>query len=157
MARALAPVTQAAINSADTDKVFVALVTITHADLAQPIRLCTDTANTLSRGNIYQAWPMQMTLLSDEEGTPPRASIIFDNVDRTIIQQLRTLGESPDITIEVVRADAPDVVEVNLPNMRVGTVTYNFQTIEMDLTLDYFLTEPASHAQFDPSRFPGLF
>lgn len=157
MARTLSTAAKAAIFSAFTDKAVIALVTITHSDLGTPIRLAANSVDIVSGGDTYTAWPMELAFMSDEEGTPPRASIVIDNVDRTIIAQLRALDEPPDVTLEAVLADTPDTIEVSQPNLRFDQMTYNAQTIQIDLALDYYLTEPASAVQFDPSRFPGLF
>lgn len=157
MSRGLSLSTRRALYAGDTSDAFLILLTFAHADLAVPIRVCSDAVDIESRGEIYVAYPFDLTLPDDEENRPPRARLIIDNVDRSIVATLRQLASSPVLTIEIVRAAAPDIVEATFRDFRLRNVRYDSRVIEADLTLEDYTSEPYPAASFSPSLFPGIF
>lgn len=157
MSRNLTPETRRALFSAETDDAFLILLTFTHADLAEPIRVSSDAVYTTSRGNLFAAYPFDLTLPDDDEDRAPRARLTIDNVDRQIVVALRALAQSPVLTLEIVRAAAPDVVEAVFPDFRLRNVRYDSTTVQAELTLEDFTAEPYPTASFSPSLFPGMF
>lgn len=151
----------------DTDEVVVCLLTITHESMAEPIRLCNDPAErlstepltygTTSRGETFLFLPFAFTLPTDRDDTPPRVAITLDNVERGIIGLLRSIATPLEVTVEIVLAASPDVVEVQLPAMQMSDITYNVENITANLVVDGLQTEPFPSGQFDRGRFPGLF
>jgi len=157
MSRDISPSTRAALYAAETQDVFVILLTIDHPSLAVPIRVCSDSQDTESRANTFFAFPFDLTLPDDEDGRPPRARLVIDNVDRQIVTAIRGLATSPTVLIEIVRAADPDVVEARFSDFRFTNITYDSQAVEGDLSLEDFTAEPFPAACFTPSLFPGLF
>jgi len=141
----------------ETGEIFLTLLTISHADLSQPIRVCNDAKNIVSNGDTYIALPFEVTLPSDEGDQPSRARIQIDNVDRTMIIAIRSITSSPDVTIDVVRQSAPDTVEISFPDFTFDNISYDALIISGDLTFENYLQEPYPAGIFDPSRFPGGF
>ena len=92
-----------------------------------------------------------------EENSPHRARLVIDNVDRQIVQTVRQLTSSPSVTIEIIRAAAPDVVEAVFQDFRFTNISYDSHVVEGDLTVEDFTAEPYPAASFSPSLFPGLF
>lgn len=157
MSRPITSAARAALYAPDTSDVFLVLLTIDHADMQSPIRVCNNTADITSRGDIYIAYPFQLTLPDDEDNRPPRARLTIDNVDRQIVQAVRSLTSSPMVTIEIIRAAAPDVVEAQFQDFRFTNISYDSHMVEGDLTVEDFTAEPYPAASFSPSLFPGLF
>lgn len=157
MSRNLSAPTRRALFAADSGDAFIILLTFTHEALATPIRVCSDSGDTTSRGNIFVAYPFDLTLPDDDEARAPRARLVIDNVDRQIIATLRNLQTSPVLTLEVVRAAEPDVVEAVFHDFRLHNVRYDSQVIEADLTIEDFTAEPYPAGSFTPSLFPGIF
>ncbi len=157
MSRNLSASARQAIFAADSGEAFVILLTFTHASLAEPIRVSSDAVDTVSRGHIYVAYPFELTLPDDDESRAPRARLIIDNVDRQIVAVLRELTTSPVLTLEVVRASEPDVVEAVFHDFRLRNVRYDSHVIEADLTIEDFTAEPYPAGSFCPSLFPGIF
>lgn len=146
-----------AINGQETGEVFIALLTIDHDDLATPIRICGDAQDTVSRGNVFTAFPFQLTLPGEPESGPPTMRIIIDNVERTLVETIRNISTPPEVTIEVVLASAPDTVELSWFNYEMTTVEYNAFTITATLSIRTFDTEPFPGVRYLPSTHPGLF
>ena len=157
MSRSLSPSARRAFYGSETEDVFVILLTLAHADLAEPMRVCSDSQDTVSRGHIFVAYPFDLTLPDDDEGRGPRARLVIDNVDRQIVAALRALSSSPVLTMEIVRAAEPDVVEAVFHDLRLRNVRYDSQVVEADLTIEDFTAEPYPAGSFCPSLFPGIF
>jgi hypothetical protein len=157
MSRPITPESHAAFYAAETEEVFVILLTLTHPDMAEPLRVSSDAVDTDSRGNIFIAYPFNLSLPDDEDNRPPRARLAIDNIDRQIMQAVRQLTSSPTVLLEIVRAAAPDVVEAKFEDFRFTNISYDSHMIEGDLTVEDFTAEPYPAASFSPSLFPGLF
>lgn len=157
MSRTLSSQSLSALNAPETQDAFLVLLTISHADLASPIRVTSDAVDTSSRGNAFVAFPFELSLPDDEEGKSPRARLVIDNVDRSIVRTVRGLTSSPTVLIEIVRTAAPDIVEAKFEDFRFTDISYDSRAVEGDLTIEDFTAEPYPAASFSPSLFPGLF
>jgi hypothetical protein len=146
-----------ALFAAETDEVFVVLITISHPELSTLLRVCSDAINTTSRSNVFYAYPFDIALPSDEEGAPPQAQITIDNVSQEITNAIRAISSPADFLLEVVRAAAPDTVEVSWRNFKLRNIKGDAAQISGDLTVDDTTREPFPAYTFSPSEFPGLF
>lgn len=157
MSRALSPSMRRALHAAETEEAFLVLLTLSHADLATPLRVTSDAVATLSRGDSFTPFAFDLTLPDDLDGHAARAKLAIDNVDRQIVLAVRSLETPPDVLIEIVRAADPDTVEAKFVDFKLTQVTYDAQRVEGALTLEDFTAEPYPAATFSPSLFPGLF
>lgn len=156
MARSLSSAAIASMHAQETGEVWLVLLTINHASMAQPIRVVNNTEDITSRGALFQAFPFEIILPSDDPDSPPKAIIRFDNVERTAIATIRSITSPPSVTLEVILASQPDTVEISYPNFALRNVRYDATVIEGELTFEGLYTEPITY-QMTPSRFPGLF
>lgn len=157
MSRTISASTRRALYAAESDDAFIILLTLAHADLAAPLRVCSDAADVISRGDVYVAYPFDLSLPDDEEDRAPKARLTIDNVDRQIVATLRGLATSPVLTMEIVRAAEPDVVEASFRDFRLRNVRYDSQVVQAELTIEDFTSEPYPAGSFSPSLFPGIF
>lgn len=156
MARTLSSAAVASIHAQETGEVWLVLLTITHADLATPIRVVNNNEDITSRGNIYQAFPFEVAFPNQDPESPPKAQLRFDNVERTAVNTIRSISSPPSVTLEVVLASSPNTVEVSFPNLTLRNVRYDALIIEGDLLFEQLYSEPITY-QMTPNRFPGLF
>lgn len=157
MSRPVSNPASAALYSSESSDAFLILLTISHTSLQTPIRVTNDAIATTSRGNTFIPFPFNISLPDDRENAPPRAKLIIDNIDRQIVQAVRTLSSAPTVLIEIVRAAAPDTVEAQFVDFKLINVIYDAYRVEGDLTIEDFTAEPFPSAIFSPSLFPGLF
>ena len=141
----------------ETGEAFIILLTLSHVDLSIPIRVCNNGVNIISNGDTYFALPFEISLPSDEGGDIPRAVVRIDNVNRAMVIAIRSISTSPTVQMDIIRASAPNVLEVSFPDFIFTGISYDAFTISGDLTLENFLLEPYPAGVFDPSRFPGGF
>lgn len=157
MSRNISSAARASIFSGSTDDVFAILLTIDHADMAEPIRVCSGGVDMTSRGNSFIAFPFDLSLPDDDGDRPPRARLAIDNIDRRIVAAVRGLTSPPSVLIEIVRAAAPDVVEATFADFKFTGITYDSKAVKGNLSIEDFTAEPYPAATFSPSLFPGLF
>lgn len=143
--------------SEETDEIYVVLITIDHEELPAPIRVCSDSIDTMSRGNNYISYPFEFSLPTDLEEGPPSASITVDNVHRELTNSLRMITSPATFTIEIVRASDPDTLESSFLPLKMRSVKVDALTISGELTTDDDTAEPFPYRSFTPSSFPGLF
>lgn len=157
MSRAPSLLARQALNASATADAFLILLTLSHAEMAAPIRVSSDAVDTVSRGETFAAFPFALTLPDDIDNQSPEARLTIDNIDRQIVQALRNIVSAPDVLIEIVRAATPDVIEARFQDFRLTNVTYDSQIVSGNLSIEDFTMEPYPAGTFSPGYFPGLF
>ncbi len=146
-----------AVTAQETKEAFITLLTLSHADLAEPIRVCDDKVNLVSNGNTFQAFPFELPLPNESEDRPPVATLTIGNVDRQIVQALRSITSAVDVLIEIVLASTPDTVEMSLPDFKLKEADYNQLVVTGELSVEHLESKPFPPHAFVPSGFPALF
>lgn len=157
MSRSVSNAFKGAVFRSQTSEVFLVLITINHNDLVDPIRLTSDNVNTVSNSNTFLQAPFQITLPDDTAESPPSARIVFDNVDRTIVQTIRSLTSSPTVDIQIVLASSPDVIEYEQSGLVLRNADYDVLTVSGELRGIEILDEPFPKDRFTPDNFPAMF
>lgn len=158
---------RAAMYAESTDEVAVWLVTITHPDLAAPVRLSTDptarlsddplTYGTVSRGDAYLFAAAHLVLPDDEEGVPPSGTLVFADVGPDAVALIRSIATAPSITIELVLASAPDHVERRWSGLKVPSADYDATGVSLAFSREVMLSQPWPRGRMTKQRFPGLY
>ncbi|MDH3997702.1 MAG: DUF1833 domain-containing protein [Desulfuromonadales bacterium] len=157
MRRNLSLTAREAIYAQQTDQVFLLLLTIDHADLTTPIRVANNNEAIVSRGDNYVAYPFQINLPPDRDEQISQVTLSIDNVDRQIVQAVRSLGSSPSVSLEVILASDPNYVEAGPFDFSLKSVDYDALTVSGTLGFEDLLNEPFPGDTFSPAEFPGLF
>lgn len=160
MARSLSSVAKKALLASETGEAIHTLIKIDHDELPEPIRVTSDAVETVSNGEVFQAFPFQVTLPDESEERPPTVRLIIDNVAREIVTAARSIiasGVAADVTLEVVFESDTNTVEAGPFNFKLRNVTYDVLTVEGDLLPEDHLNEPFPGDRITPSRFPGVF
>jgi hypothetical protein len=145
----------ASIHAEDTDEVWLVLLTINHADLDAPIRVVNNTEDIVSGGVTYIALPFELEL-PDQGERPGEARIRVDNVNRAIVEAVRTIQSPPSVEFKIVLASQPDTIEYQHSGLTMRDVTYDLASVQGYLRYEDLSTEPVADI-ITPSRFPGLF
>jgi hypothetical protein len=163
--RTISATARAAMNAEETGEFPIVLLKIDHPDLGSPFYLSSDplrlddtpTFGTISRGNTYLFVPFSLVLPDDKTDAPPTAQITIDNIDRSLIPILRSTTTPSTVTMEVVLASAPNIVELSFADFDLVAADYNADTITITLAQNALQTEPFPCDVISPSNFPGLF
>lgn len=155
-----------ALFSEASGEVPIFLLTITHADLAEPIRLSTDPTErksvtplvyrTMSRGDEFLYAGIDITVPDEVDKAPPASKLTIANVTLDLIPLARSVATPPQVKVEVVLASAPDTVEMTFPALDMSNLTANAAQLVFDLTMDALAAEPYPALTFSPAYFPGL-
>jgi len=160
MGRSLTTAQLQALFSQSTSKVFLALLDLDHSSFASGnYRFVNNTESITSNGTVYTPFPFAIVLPDDNENNGPRGRLAVGNVDRTIIDDLRSMGGSERIkvTIQIIMSDEPDTPLATYNNFELRNVDYDAFTVTGDLSLVDFLGEPFPSDRFTPNLFRGLF
>lgn len=157
MARNISTAGMQAVNASETDAAFLILVTIDHAGFSEPLRVSSDAVDTISRGQTFTAFPFEISLPDDSDDRTPRARLSIDNIDRSIVQAIRSIDTPPSVLIEIVRSADLDTVEAAFPDFKMREIEYNALVVEGALTIEELEAEPYPSRIFSPADFPGLF
>lgn len=110
-----------------------------------------------SRGQDYTFIPMEISLPSEEEAQAPRCSLVIHDVTKYIIPLIRSISGPPKITMELVLSSTPDTVEARFTGFYVSSVSYNVDTVTLEMSMINYEREPFPAHSFTPAYFPGMF
>lgn len=156
MARNFSEAATASINAQETDEVWLTLLTIDSPELEQPLRFVNNNASVTSRGNLYLAFPFEVEFPGQDEQNPGEARLVIDNIDRQIVNFVRSISAPPQVTMEVVLGSSLDTVEASFSNMTLRNVSYNASSVTGILKFEDIVIEPVTFAM-TPERFPAMF
>ncbi len=133
------------------------LLTLRHPSFADDILVCSDSANVVSLGRIFRPFPFEIDLVNEEEG-PVSVQLRICNVDRRIVQEVRSIPSgSIDVVVELVLASSPHLREAGPLTFTLRDVAYDELVVEGELKFEDFLNEPWPQHTMTPGRFPGMF
>lgn len=141
----------------DATDIWLVLLTIEHDDLSAPIRVVNNTENVTSNSELFVAFPFDITLPDNRDGSPPTAKLAIDNVSREIGEAIRSISSPASVKIQIVRHAALDTVEIEWPYFTLRNVKWDMLKVSGDLSFEDFVTEPYPAGKFVPAQFPGLF
>lgn len=139
----------------ESEDPFLTLVTLSNPFFTA--RLVNNSKDIISRGDTYSSLPMKITLPVDDGQTARSFAIDIDNVSLMLITGLRTVVGNIGVTIEMVLASMPDVVQMSFDDLTVSGITYNATKITATIIMDNFLSVAMTSEVYSPSNYPGLF
>ena len=157
MARSVSATLEAAVYAQQTDEIFLILLAISHADMSETLRFVNNTEDVVSGGETYTAFPFAIDLPSDTEDSLPSVQLVIDNIDRSIIEELRSIDSAPTIAVSVILSSAPDTIECGPLSFSLKSIDYDAKVITAQLGFEDILNEPFPAGTFTPTDFPGLF
>jgi len=157
MSRTLSTAAKESIFAPETDLAWIVLLTISHASLTDDIRVARNTEDVISNGETYIGFPFEISLPQEREDSPPRVTLEIGNVDRQIVQAVRSLDSPADVTLEIVTSNDFDAVEAGPFVFTLREVQYDNLTVQGELSFEPILDEPYPVTNFTPGKFPSLF
>lgn len=146
-----------AASHQETEECPIVLLTITHDQLPSPIRVCNNGEDIISNGETFLACPFDIELPDDAEGKVPGAKLSIANVDRQIVNALRTITTRAIVTLQVILASTPDVIEATYPELELIVADWNALTVSADLAWDALAGEPYPYLKMTPNTTAGVF
>ena len=147
---------QSAFSHATKD-VWLALATISHADLPADILRVTDTDDLVSQGIKFKGGPFEVVLPRDTDDGVLQGQLRLANVDKTVGKDLRALATPASVQIELVRPAAAGTVEEVYTGMQVNDIRIEGEVVTVLYGLEDRRTEPFPSHSMVPSYFPAAF
>jgi len=153
----------------ESGRAIIPLITVTHPDLTDPIRISTNPTQrlsttlddivygTVSRGENYIYLPVRIKLPDDTDAGPGNMRIEIDNIHRQFTETIRSILSPMLFNVDLVLDDDLDTVERQWPEFLLTNVLYDPLLITGTLSLETLQREPFCSGTFSPSWFPGLF
>ena len=154
-----------AVHAPETDKVFITLITFSHPDLTDDIRVCdepledfgNEVYGVTSRGEQYIFLDFEITLPDEDEEFIQFVKLRMDNTNRDIIASLRSVSTPPAAIVETVLHDDPETIEISIKRLKLKTAPYDASTITANLSTEHSDAEAFPKNRFSPSNFKGMF
>lgn len=156
-----------ALFAQESGVVPIFLLTITHPELVNPIRLSSDDTSrlstdplvygTVSRGDQYKYVAPKIQLPDERDRSPPQAKLVIANANRDLIPLARSVSSPATVKTEVVLSTDLDLVEFSIPALEIASADFDVIELTFDLTVDAQAGEDYPAGSFDPASFPGLF
>lgn len=143
------------INALETGEAFLFLLTITHD--SGVIRVVNNNEDVISNGQIFTAYAFEVTLASQDSDSPPLATISFDNVDRMLVDVIRSAAAAPMCNLDLVLSSAPNIIEMSVPDLALRDITYGADKISGTLYVGDILNQRYPADTMTPSSYGGLF
>ena len=141
-----------------TDEVFLLLVEIESTEIKEGIvRFVNNPVDIVSNGETYYASAFRCVLPDEKEDSPPRATIEIDNVDRRIGLAIRGMQDRPRFTFKIVRASAPDDIEIEFNEFVLDSATIDKLVLTGTIGVSSVLNQTFPKDSYTPSLFPGMF
>lgn len=157
MTRAISSAVKKEMFASQSADVPIILVTISHPDLDEPICVNSSGVSVVSNGVTYAPFPFELTLPNDEDSAAPKAKLVIDAIDRSIVAAIRSIQGPPSVAFQVVYYSSLDTVQASFSDFQLTNVTYDQGQVTGDLTIEDFTVEPYPQGSFTPGIFPGLF
>ena len=143
----------------NTDAAVFCLLTFTHPNISEPIRLVNNNEALTYDGHEYMGFPFEFTPPAEEEDREAVANVEVSNVDRRLVESLRTIQSLAGVDIQVVRWKQGAVTrEMHIPGMYLMSADINAEKASLQISHAFdILNEPATQEILSPGTAPGLF
>ena len=154
----------------ETGRAPIVLITLSHDDLEDDIRISTDPTaeleelttdtqkvyGTTSNGKDYIFLPVRIKLPDDTDEGPGEMQLEVDNVHRAYTETIRNVFTPVTCQADIVMDNALDTIDASWPEFKLVNITYNGTTIIGTLKLETLEAEPWPAGSFVPSYFSML-
>ena len=141
----------------ESDEVWLVLLTISHDDLTDDIRVVNNNEDIFSNGETYYACPFEPVLPSSSDEGPPAARLRVDNINQDIVKAIREVESHVSLRFDVIVADDPDTIEQTYSGFALADATATVGEVTGTLTLDDLRLEAYPARSFSPQYFSGIF
>lgn len=164
--RSVSALARQAMYVQETGEEPVILLTINHESFTQPLRCVSFVRDVVSRGNTFKAYPFEFQLPDDRDDQVTSARLSIDNIGEieledgtktTMTAMIRQIQTAPEVTVEIVLASTPDVVEAGPYWFMLRDITYDAMTISGEMAWEDVLNQEFPGDTFTPATAPGLF
>lgn len=111
----------------------------------------------ISRNVTYKAAYFEVEAPKKTGEELPMAQITFSNVDRRLVEAVRSVEDPPEIILELVALSRPDIVEEGPYNFTLHQTRISENSITGQLGYEKILSERFPYGTYTPGDFPAVF
>ena len=136
----------------------VELLEVTNPSFSEPMRICNDVQDFVSKGVSYIGLPFGFTTPDDVSGQAPRMQLKMDNVGRGTSDELerRQPGTTTMAKLIIVPRDMPDVHE-HVFWLPMTSVSIGGASATATCSVDALMRQSACKQVANPFTLPGIF
>ncbi|XAT57845.1 DUF1833 domain-containing protein [Rhodobacteraceae bacterium IMCC1335] len=146
-----------AAHAESSGEVVLPLVKLTQAGWDDAICIVPNWEPVTHQDDVYEPLAFQMDLPDEEAEGVPVLNWIADNVDRRLVEALRTVSGAVAARIVWVLASSPDHIEVGPFELEMRAAQYDAQQISGTLGVEPILETQFGHLIMNPKNTPALF
>jgi hypothetical protein len=148
---------KAAALAVRTKEVVLAFVTISHADIATPIRIVNNSVAVTRGGLSLEGRNLSIDFPGDNYGNESPGRLTVDDVDLAIKAKIRALTSAPTVSIYIALASAPDTAYANFGTYLWKPISWNNYAVTGDLRYYDALDILIPCDCFTPTLVPGVY
>ncbi len=148
---------QVHVNNQHQEHAFLWLMTIRDAESNTTLRVVNNLEDVNSGGQVYTAFPFEVTLPPDDGGTPQSLKVTTVNASRDLIEIIRGTLEPPTVKLDLITSNNPNLIHKTIDFMQVGGVEYDALTVGFDLVSSSAFARKTQQHTYNQAEFPGLF
>lgn len=157
MPRNLSAEALAAVMRQHSEEAFLLLAEFSHIPTNETFYAALNTENVVHDGNVYVATHFEVILPEISNRSPQGTSVVLDNVDLRLVGLLRSITQPLSVTLRVVLASQPDVIEMEFTDLVLREANWDVSKITGRLASEDPLNQAFPAHQYDPRSFQGLF
>ena len=155
--RNISTVAKKAVYASQTEQIFLMLLEITSSDWGGTLYVVNNNQSVTHDSNTYLATAFEFILPAQEDGTISNSSLSISNVDRSIVEAIRTISTTPTVTAKMVLASNPEVIEGGPWVFQMTDITYNRRQVQGQLIYESYMRDNCGTTRYKNIDFPGLF
>ena len=145
------------VSSLVTTEIVLTLIEIYHPNWASTLYLVNNTEPIISQGIEYTPTGFKVSLPTATEDDAIIAQVTIDDIDKVITANFRSVISPPDVTVRVILASAPDIVEAGPHKYSASKFMVNATTVNIELTHPTIFGNNLTGFNISSNYFPGLF
>jgi len=146
-----------AVFTQHSDETFLLLVTFSHIPTNETYRAALNTENVVSNGQVFTGTYFEIQLPEISNRSPQGCQVSLDNVDMRLVGLLRSITQPLQVTLQVVLASQPDVIEMEFTDLVLREANWDVSKITGRLVSEDPLNQAYPAHLYEPRTFQGLF
>jgi len=144
------------VNRMHGEVAYFFLMTITDPESSTILRVVNNLEDVTSRGEVYTAFPFEITLPPDAGTAPAGVKVTTVNVGAELMQILRGTLDPPRVKLELILSNDTDVVEKTIDFMVLRNLEYDIESVSFELTSSSIFARKTCTGIYSQNEFPGL-
>lgn len=148
----------AAATAQRTSEIILDFIVFSHPDLVTPLRFVNNKEDVVRGGDTYEGFNFEAILPDNVPDRSPLATIKVENIDRQMVEAIRTLSGLKQITITINQAlySTPDTTERGPYEFILFDVDYDRKFISGRMGYDNHMEDRFPNKSMTVRNQPGL-